>query len=76
MLLSMGENLKCESQREIDAAAVILAAQGEIVIEARVRTPSGADTTWAQAAMQWAVAAGWMGQEEANDILLKTSRSI
>ena len=60
LVLSMGENLNRESQREreIDAAAVILAAQGEIVIEARVRTLSGADTTWAKAAMQWAVAAG------------------
>ena len=76
LLSSMGDNLKRESQREIDAAAVILAARGEIVIEARVRTPGSAETTWAATAMQWAVEAGWMGQEEANDTLLKAKRSI
>ena len=76
LLLSMGENLKRESQKEIDAAAVVLAARGEIVIEARVQTMRNEGTTWADAAIQWAVAAGWMGQKEAADILIKAKKAI
>ena len=56
LLLSMGENLKRASQKEIDAAVVILAAQGELRVEVRAQVPGSTTTTWAQAAMQWAIA--------------------
>ena len=75
MLSAMGENLKRRTQKEVDAAMVILAAQQEVTIEAKVQPVHGG-APWAQAAMDWAVDAGWMSHSEAQETMRKAAPAI
>ena len=75
MLTAMGENLKRRTQKEVDAAMVILAARQEVTVEAKVQPVHGG-APWTQAAMAWAVDAGWMSHSEAQETIRKAEPAI
>ena len=79
LVTAMGENLKKRTQKEVDAAMVILAARQEVTVEAKVTQkvqPVHGGPPWAQAAMAWAVNAGWMSHSEAQETTRKAEPAI
>ena len=76
LMTTMGENLKRRTQREVEAALLILAAQKEVTVEAKVRGVGGSRRDWANETMQWAVTQGWLGPQEANDLMSSAAEAI
>lgn len=73
---AMGQQLKRGSVQGVDAALVIVAAEGEITIENKVRGDGGATRDWAQDAVKWARRQRWLTAAQAQTTLASARQHI
>ena len=76
MVKTMGMNLKRKCTAEVDAALVILAAKGEIIVENRKQGQGGAGRQWAKESLEWAVQQKWITRTLAKEYEAKSKGRI
>lgn len=76
MVKTMGMNLKRRSTKEVDAALVMLAAQGEITVENRKQGVGRSNRNWVRESLQWAEEQKWVTSAEARELEEKAAPNV